>query len=130
MYLLYGTVQFVGARKWTRLVIPVYTANRMTHTYILMVMNNLWAEVLKIEPLCPCVIPENIQTSLMEGISLRTPHPSGNSTKASYLPLYFLILDCNPFCGQCMNIFWNSTIALLLYYLVWIQLPVFVTNCP
>ena len=72
---------------------------------------------------CPhCVLPENIHTctSPMEGIFLTPPHPSGNSKKASYISLYFLILqippspgNSNPFCGGSMDIFLNCTLRIL-----------------
>ena len=70
-------------------------------------------------PLVPkyCVVPENIHTSLMEGIFSKTPQPSGNSYKASHISLIFGSYrkphppgNSNPFCGGRMDIFWMCTL--------------------
>ena len=45
-------------------------------------------------PLSPLEIPIKLRTFLSIFWPYRTPHPPGNS---------------NPFCGGCMDIFWNCT---------------------
>ena len=59
-----------------------------------------------------CVVPENIHThSPKEGIFPKTPHPSENSNKASYISLTVLAFETppppgisNPFRGGSMHI--------------------------
>ena len=45
---------------------------------------------------CQCVVPKIIHTSPTEGISPYTPHPSGNSSQASYIYLNFGAFESLP----------------------------------
>ena len=56
-----------------------------------------------------CVVPENIHTSPTEGIFFLTPpHPSGNSRKASYISLYFLIFQIPQSPGKFQSLLWGK----------------------
>ena len=59
-----------------------------------------------------------------KGFFLYTPHPSGNSSQASYIYLNFQAFEnplpqgiSNPFCGGNMDIFWNQSAVRGLTYL-------------
>jgi len=85
----------------------------LRYTLVQEVLNSYTLELAK------SIVPENIDTSPMEGI-FSNPHPSGNSNEALYISLNVLVLQTllHPpqeilslsVWGVSIDIFWNGTL--------------------
>ena len=62
-----------------------------------------------------CVVPKTIHTSPMEGIFPQTPHPSGNSSQASYTHFNFWAFDNPQPSRKFQSLLWGNGYFLKLH---------------